>query len=59
MGQEGKACDCSRTPGVVCPAVHQVVLLIVQDSGNPLTYPPLFLFSYLLLVGLGLPCAIP
>lgn len=50
MGQEGKACDCSRTPGVVCPTVHQVVLLIVQDSGNPLTYPHLF-FIFLSVVG--------
>lgn len=42
----GRLWFCSRswTPGVVCPAVYQVVLLIVQDSGNPLTYPPLFFF---------------
>lgn len=47
MGQVGKGCGCLRswTPGVMCPAVHQVMLLIVQDSGNPPTYPPLFFFS--------------
>lgn len=46
MGQVGKGCGCLRscTPGVMCLAVLQVVLLIVQDSGNPPTYPPPFFF---------------